>query len=280
MKPIYSGKIRELYDISEQHLIIVTTDRISAFDHILPVMIQNKGVILNRLSNFWFEKTKDIITGHIIDDDTRNMPDYFRNKAFKDRTVMVQKLNMLPFEFVVRGYLFGNMWKAYENGELFCGNILNGTYKLAQKLEYPILTPAIKHKSGHDEYVSLQQIETQLGTKMTKQITEICFNLYDRCSTYALSKGLIIADAKFEFGLNKQEELVLGDEIFTPDSSRFWDIADYKIGTSPKSFDKQLLRDWLLNHKINDQFQFENIPQNIVTQTEQIYRECFSRLVS
>lgn len=280
MEPIYNGKVREIYDISDKHLVIVTTDRISAFDHILPVMINGKGIVLNKLSNFWFEKTRDIVSNHIIDDRIENMPSFFHDDFFRERTVMVEKLNMLPFEFVVRGYIFGSMWKAYNSGEQFCGNILPGNYKLAQKLEQPILTPALKHDIGHDEYVSMEEVESRIGTELTKQITEICFELYEECSEYAFSKGLIIADAKFEFGRNGKGELVLADEIFTPDSSRYWDAASYKVGVSPASFDKQFLRDWLLNNKVNGEFQFDKVPENVLIQTEELYNECLNRLIS
>lgn len=279
MKPVYSGKVREIYDISENHLIIVTTDRVSAFDNILPVTVKNKGVVLNKLSNFFFDKTKDIIANHILDDNTDNMPDFFRSDFFRGRTVMTEKLEMLPYEFIVRGYMFGNMWNAYKNGESFCGHMLSGEYKLAQKLDSPVLTPALKHNTGHDEYTDIKQIENSLGKGLTEQIAEICFKLYDKCGKYALSKEIIIADTKFEFGINKNGELVLADEVFTPDSSRFWNIDDYSVGVSPPSLDKQLLRDWLLNNKIKGEFQFDKIPAEILFKTEQIYNECLSRLI-
>lgn len=192
---------------------------------------------------------------------------------------MVEKLKMLPFEFVVRGYLFGNMWKAYEKGESFCGCTLPRGYQLAQRLQEPVITPAVKHSAGHDEYVNWKQVESQLGAEAVGQIMDICFQLYDSCSRYALSKGLIIADAKFEFGRNGKGELVLADEIFTPDSSRFWSAADYKPGVSPRSFDKQLLRDWLLNNRVKGEFLFDRVPRDILTQTEQIYGRCLEMLV-
>ena len=279
MEPIYSGKVREIYDVSEKHLVIVTTDRISAFDHILPVPVKGKGIVLNKLSNFWFDKTKDIVPNHIIDDRVENMPSFFQTDFFRDRTVMVEKLEMLPFEFVVRGYLFGNMWKAYESGESFCGMRLGEGYKLAQKLEQPILTPAYKHDIGHDEYVDRAGVEDRLGAELTSRIYEICFQLYEKCSQYAYSRGLIIADAKFEFGRNGQGQLILADEIFTPDACRFWDAAEYEVGVSPKSFDKQFLRDWLLNHRVNGEFQFDKVPESVLKQTEKLYRECLHRLV-
>ena len=152
-------------------------------------------------------------------------------------------------------------------------------YKLAQKLEQPILTPALKHDVGHDEYVSIEEVAARIGAEMTEQITEICLRLYEVCSEYALSKELIIADAKFEFGMNEQGNLVLGDEIFTPDSSRYWDARSYQINTSPNSFDKQFLRDWLLNNKINGEYQFDKVPEDVLIQTQKLYHECLNRLI-
>lgn len=277
MKPIYSGKVREIYDISDNNLVIVTTDRISAFDNILLVLIKDKGIILNKISNFWFNQTKAIVPNHIVDDNTANMPAFFQNEFFRERTVMVEKLNMLPFEFIVRGYLYGSMWKAYSSGEPFCGIALPKDYKQAQKLEQPVLTPALKHDIGHDENISIEEAASRIGTEMTDQITQICFRLYEVCSKYAFSRGLILADAKFEFGQNKEGKLVLADEIFTPDSSRYWDADTYQAGTSPNSFDKQFLRDWLLNHKIDGEFQFDKVPEKILIQTQKLYQECLNR---
>lgn len=278
MEPIYSGKVREIYDISDQHLVIVTTDRISAFDHILPVLVNGKGIVLNKISNFWFDKTRNIVPNHMVDDRVENMPSFFQSAYFRERTVMVQKLKMLPFEFVVRGYLFGSMWNAYESGESFCGITLTGHYKQAQKLDGPVLTPARKHDAGHDEYVSIKEVEICLGVELTHRIMESCFRLYEVCSEYASSKGLIIADAKFEFGQNERGELVLADEIFTPDSSRYWDAGSYQTGITPPSFDKQFLRDWLLNHRNNGGFLFDKVPESVLHQTEKLYRECLRRL--
>jgi len=279
VKPIYSGKVREIYDVSEKHFVIVTTDRISAFDNILPVMIKNKGVVLNKLSNFWFNMTRDLIPNHVIEENIEHMPSFFHKEYFRNRTVMVRKLDMLPFEFVTRGYIFGSMWKAYQKGEEFCGGKISGLYQQAQRLEQAVLTPAVKCDKGHDEYVDLSVVESEIGTGMTKHIVEICFKLYERCSQYAFSKGLIIADAKFEFGIDERGNLVLADEIFTPDSSRFWNMDDYKVGISPRSYDKQLVRDWLMNHQLNGEMQFDKIPEDVLLQTEQIYQECLHRIV-
>lgn len=280
MKPIYSGKVREIYDISDEHLVIVTTDRISAFDHILPATVKGKGIVLNTLSNFWFDMTRSIVPNHIVDTGTENMPAFFQSEFFRDRTVMVEKLEMLPFEFVVRGYMFGSMWKAYSNGEDFCKVMLTDPYELAEQLKQPVITPALKHDDRHDEYVSMKEVESLIGAETAKQIEEICFKLYEMCSEYALYKGLIIADAKFEFGLNRQGELILADEIFTPDSSRYWDADSYRIGVSPSSFDKQVLRDWLLNNKVNGEFQFDKVPEYILKRTENLYNECLTRIVN
>ncbi len=279
MKPTYSGNVHEVYDISTDHLVIVTTDRISAFGNLLPTPIKNKGVILNKISNFWFDKTNNIVPNHIIDDKIENMPEFFQNELFRDRTIMVDKLNIFPFEFIVRGYMFGRLWDAYKNGENLCDTMLSDDYELAQKLKYPVITPTTKCDNGRDENVDIKYVESRLGTEMTKRIVEICLCLYEECSKYASSKGLIIADTKLEFGLNRQNKLVLADEVFTPDSSRFWDICDYEIGISPKSYDKQLIRDWLLKNKMNDEFQFDKIPKSIIIQTEQIYNKCLNRLV-
>jgi len=279
LKPVYSGKVREIYDVSEERLVIVATDRVSAFDHILPVQIKNKGVILNQLSNFWFDKTKGIIKNHVVEKNIENMPGFFQDERFRNRAVMVEKLQMIPFEFVVRGYLLGGMWDAYQKGLPFCGNLLSGNYQMAQKLDRPVITPAIKRDTGHDEYTDIQFVRMQLGDDWTGYIMDTCFKLYDICSQYALSRGIIIADAKFEFGWNGKGELVLADEIFTPDSSRFWDAAAYKTGVSPKSFDKQFLRDWLMEHKVNGVFQFDKVPESVLEHTEQIYQECLKRLI-
>lgn len=279
MKPVYSGKVREIYQISEDRLAIVTTDRMSAFDHILPVPVKGKGVVLNQLSNFWFRQTKDIVPNHIIEEDADKLPAFFQSEDFRGRTVLTEKLDMLPFEFVVRGYMLGSMWKAYEKGKDFCGYRLPAGYLLAQKLEEPILTPAVKHDTGHDEYCDMQTVAAELGPELAEKIAEICLELYRVCSGYALERGVIIADAKFEFGLNKQGELTLGDEIFTPDASRFWDAAEYRVGVSPKSYDKQFLRDWLESHKENGEYRFDTVPREILKKTEEIYQECLRRLV-
>ncbi len=278
MEPRYRGKVRDIYDVSESSMVIVTTDRMSAYDVILPVLINGKGIVLNKLSNFWFKRTESIVKNHVITDDVMQMPQFFRQDGFKGRTVMVKKLKMLPFEFIVRGYIFGNMWNAYKAGEPFCGLKIEGDYKMAQKLAAPILTPSTKAETGHDEYVSLDYVKNAIGAELTDKIKEVSLRLYKECGEYALSKGIIIADTKFEFGLDESGELVLADEILTPDSSRFWNLAEYRVGSSPKSYDKQLIRDWLADNKKNGEYQFDRIPPEVVKRTEEIYRECLERI--
>jgi phosphoribosylaminoimidazole-succinocarboxamide synthase len=278
MEPKYKGKVRDIYDISGESMVIVTTDRLSAYDVILPVLINGKGVGLNKLSNFWFKKTESIIKNHIITADTRKMPEYFHQPSFKDRTVMVKKIKMLPFEFVVRGYIFGNMWKAYTEKKPFCGYMIEGAYKMAEKLAEPIMTPSTKVENGHDEYVGIDYVKNALGSELAEKITEVSLRLYKECSMYALTRGIIIADTKFEFGLDEKGGLVLADEIFTPDSSRFWNLAEYAVGSSPKSYDKQLIRDWLTDNKEGGEYRFDKVPAEVIRKTEEIYQECLKKL--
>ena len=278
MKKLISGKVREVYEVSEDKLVIVTTDRISAFDVVLSKPVPNKGRILNEISLFWFDYTKDIIPNHILSGNLENMPEYFQKNEFEGRAILVKKLKMLSFECVVRGYMFGNMWEAYKEKREFCGQRLEGNYQLAGKLDPPVFTPSTKAHTGHDEYISYKYVEDMIGENMANKIKSISMKLYETCYNYAYSKGIIIADTKFEFGLDESGDLVLADEIFTPDSSRFWSLSDYSTGISPKSYDKQFVRDWLLNNKKNGEMQFDNVPDGVLTKTSEIYHECFRRL--
>jgi phosphoribosylaminoimidazole-succinocarboxamide synthase len=279
MQPSSRGKVREIYDLEDGNLVIVTTDRISAFDVIIPALIKNKGKILNKLSLFWFDYTNSIIKNHIISDDVTMMPKFFQNDYFKDRTVLVKKLKILPYEFVMRGYIFGHLWEAYNSGEKLSGLNLKPGYKVAGKLEIPVLTPALKKQNGHDEYTDMHHVSHDLGRTIVTQIEEICFELYKKCYDFAYTKGIIIADSKFEFGIDEDGNLLLADEIFTPDSSRLWNLSEYKTGVSPKSYDKQLIRDWLLGNKINGEMQFDNIPLDILDKTSMIYQDCMDKII-
>ncbi len=275
---IVSGKVREVFDIGNDELVIVTTDRISSFDVILNSQIPKKGIALNLISNFWFDFTKDIIENHLAATEIQKLPAPFQHEEFKDRTIRVKKLKMLPFEIIVRGYLFGSMWKAYESGEEFCGIKFTGTHQLAEKLDKPIITPSAKSSEGHDVNISLQELSEAIGSKMSDQICDVSVRLYQKCRDYAIKKGIIIADTKFEFGLDQSGNPVLADEIFTPDSSRFWDASAYRTGESPKSFDKQFVRDWLIQNKLDGVTPAPSLPQNIIEKTAGLYAECCRRL--
>ncbi len=280
MKKILSGKVRDVYEINSEELVIVTTDRISAFDVILRSTIEKKGIALNLLSLYWFHYTNSIIPNHILSSDFRDMPACFSEnpKLYDKRTVLVKKLKMLPYEFIVRGYMFGSMWDAYKNARCFCGQKIENQYELAQKLERPIVTPSIKNNMGHDEYISLERLRKEIGKKEADRICSICLNLYETCYAHALKKGMIIADAKLEFGYDTYGRLILGDEIFTPDSSRYWALSDWTMGVSPKSYDKQFVRDWLIEHKLNGVTPAPALPEDIVRKTAALYQDCYRKI--
>lgn len=280
MKKIISGKVRDVYEINEKELVIVTTDRISAFDVILKSTIKDKGVALNLISEYWFDYTSKMIPNHIISTNLSDMPAYFSENpaCYKNRTVLVQKLRMLPYEFIVRGYMFGSMWEEYKTYKTFCGQTVDGEYQLAQKLAEPVVTPSVKSSMGHDEYISLERLKKELGTEEADKICDICLRLYKTCYEQALQNNIIIADTKFEFGYDENGTLVLGDEIFTPDSSRFWSLADYQIGVSPRSYDKQFVRDWLIEHKLNGVTPAPELPEEIMNATADIYMECCRKI--
>ena len=280
MKKIISGKVRDVYEINEKELVIVTTDRISAFDVILKSTIKNKGVALNLITEYWFDYTSKIISNHIISCNLSDMPAYFSENSayYKNRTVLVKKLKMIPYEFIVRGYMFGSMWEEYKTHKAFCGEKVEGEYELAQKLVEPIVTPSVKNDTGHDEYISPERLRKELGAEEADRICNICLKLYDTCYEQALQNGIIIADTKFEFGYDEDGTLTLGDEIFTPDSSRFWSLADYQVGVSPKSYDKQFVRDWLIEHKLNGVTPAPELPEKIISATADIYKECCRKM--
>jgi len=279
MKKLMSGKVREIYEVDKDKLAIVTTDRISAFAVILSKPVIDKGKVLNGISLFWFDFTKDIIPNHIITSKLNEMPDFFQKPEFEGRTVLVKRLKILPFECIVRGYCFGSMWEAYTKGQEFCGLKIEGNYKQAEKLKKPLFTPSTKAPIGqHDEAVSFETVADALGKDLAEHLRDASIKLYEAAFNYAYKKGIIIADTKFEFGLDENGRLVLADEILTPDSSRFWSLADYKVGVSPKSYDKQFVRDWLLNNKVNGEMQFDNVPDDILKKTSDIYKECLRKI--
>ena len=280
MKKIGSGKVREIYEVSDKELVIYTTDRVSAFDVVLPTPVPEKGMVLNKLSEFWFEFTKEVVPNHLISEDPADMPEEFSKECYKDRVILTKKLKMLPYEFIIRGYMFGSMWKAYQKGEPFCGQVISGEYQLAQKLEHPILTPSTKATEGHDEYsVTPEGLAKDLGEDLANQLQDACLTLYQKCYDYAYERGIIIADTKLEFGLDEEGKLVLADEVFTPDSSRFWNRDEYQMGTSPLSYDKQYLRDWLTENSLAGVTPAPQLPEDVVAKTREKYLECMERLV-
>ena len=278
MKKIISGKVREVYDLEDGRMVIVTTDRISAFDVILPTMITDKGKVLNALANFWFDYTKDIVKNHMISSDLKDMPAEFQKPEFEGRTILVKKLKMIPYEVIVRGYMFGSMYEAYKKGEPFLGHKFTKEYKQAEKLDEPIVTPSTKAAEGHDINVTLQYMKDDLGEELGTKIEKAALAIYKKCYEHAKANGIIIADTKFEFGLDENGELVLGDEVLTPDSSRFWDASKYEVGGSPASYDKQFVRDWLKEHNLAGDPNIKEIPAEVVAKTSAIYKECQTRI--
>lgn len=278
MKKIISGKVREVYDLEDGRMVIVTTDRISAFDVILPTMITDKGKVLNALSNFWFDYTKDIVKNHMISAELKDMPAEFQKPEFEGRTILVKKLKMIPYEVIVRGYMFGSMYEAYKKGEEFLGHKFDKEYKQAEKLDEPIVTPSTKAAEGHDINVTLDYMKKDLGDDLGTKIEQTALAIYKKCYDHAAKNGIIIADTKFEFGLDENGELVLADEVLTPDSSRFWNAAEYKVGTSPASYDKQFVRDWLKDNNLAGDPDIKSIPSEVVEKTSALYHECQKRI--
>lgn len=283
MKKIISGKVREVYDLEDGRMVIVTTDRISAFDVILPTMITDKGKVLNALSNFWFDLTKDIVKNHMISSDLKDMPAEFQKPEFEGRTILVKKLQMVPYEVIVRGYMFGSMYEAYKKGEPFLGHKFDKEYQQAEKLDEPIVTPSTKAAEGHDINVTLDYMKEDLdkkypGKDLGTKIEQAALAIFKKCAEHAEKNGIIIADTKFEFGLDENGDLVLGDEVLTPDSSRFWNAAEYKVGTSPASYDKQFIRDWLKDNNLAGDPNIKSIPDDVVAKTSALYHECQTKI--
>ena len=281
LKPVKEGKVREIYDNGDT-LIMVATDRISCFDVILNNIVTKKGTVLTQMSKFWFDMTKDIIPNHMISVDVNDMPEYFRQPAFEGKSMLCKKLNMLPVECIVRGYITGSGWASYQKTGEVCGIKLPEGLKESDKLPEPIYTPSTKAEIGdHDENISYEQSVEYLekrfpgkGEEYAAKLRDCTIALYKKCADYALSKGIIIADTKFEFGLDEDGSIVVGDEMLTPDNSRFWPLDGYEAGHSQPSFDKQFARDWL---KANEGHNW-TLPQEIVDRTIEKYLEGYRRL--
>lgn len=275
IKKLSSGKVREIYEIDGDKLLLVVSDRISAFDYILPSLIPNKGKILNQISKFWFDFVENIIPNHIISTNIQDFPEEFQKPEFEGRSMLVKKLKMLPVECIVRGYITGSGWKSYQTNGSVCGILLPEGLQESEKLPEAIFTPSTKAEIGeHDENISFEQVVEKLGLELATKLRDKTLEIYKKCSDYAATKGVIIADTKFEFGLDEQGQLVLADEVLTPDSSRFWPANDYQIGCSQKSFDKQYLRDWIKSSNYNPESGLP-IPDDVIQTTKNKYEEAF-----
>ena len=271
---IHQGKVRDIYSLDHDHLLIITSDRISAFDVVFDDPIIDKGKVLTEVSNFWFEKTQPIVANHLSDLSLDNYLPNDQITAIADRYVIAKKLKPIAIEAIVRGYLIGSGWKDYQKDSSVCGIRLPKNLQLAQKLPEPIFTPSTKAAVGdHDVNVSLKEAEEIVGKDLANQVADISLQIYKYAAEYALERGIIIADTKFEFGLDENNNVVLMDEVLTPDSSRFWSLKDYQVGTSPTSFDKQIIRDYLETLDWNKQPPGPKLPEEIVQKTANKYKE-------
>lgn len=272
---IHKGKVRDIYDIDDQHMLIVTTDRLSAFDVILPDPIPGKGIVLNEVSNFWFEKLQHLVPNQLSDLTLRDVLDNEQDcQCLEKRGIIVKKLKPLPIEAIVRGYLIGSGWKDYQKSGKVCGIQLADNLQQASQLPEAIFTPSTKAAVGdHDENISYEQAIEVLGEDLAKQVRDISLTLYNTAAEYAYERNIIIADTKFEFGLDDNGVIHLIDEVLTPDSSRFWDAKAYKVGTSPASFDKQIVRDYLETLAWDKTNPGPALPAEIVDKTASKYRE-------
>ena len=276
---LHQGKVRDIYDIDSQYMLIVATDRLSAFDVIFEQPIASKGKILTEIANFWFDKTKHIVQNHLTKIKLEEVLTAKEVEMLSGRAIVVKKLKPLPVEAVVRGYLIGSGWKEYQESQSVCGIALPEDLRLASRLEKPIFTPSSKAAVGeHDANISFEEVEGLIGRDLGKEMKEVSLEIYKFASKLAIEKGIIIADTKFEFGLDSNDQLTLMDEVLTPDSSRFWSLSDYVPGVSPKSFDKQIIRDYLETLDWNKAPPAPEIPQKIMHQAANKYIEIQSIL--
>ena len=285
LKPVKEGKVREIYDNGDS-LIMVATDRISCYDVILKNKIEKKGTVLTQMSKFWFEMTEDILPNHMITTDVKKMPEFFQKPEYTGNSMMCKKLTMLPVECIVRGYITGSGWASYKENGTVCGIKLPEGLVESEKLPEPIYTPSTKAEIGdHDENISFERsvevLEKEFpgkGQEYAEKLRDYTIALYKKCADYALTKGIIIADTKFEFGLDEDGNIVLGDEMLTPDSSRFWPADTYEPGHGQPSFDKQFARDWLKSDENKEQPENWFLPEEIVEKTINKYLQAYKML--
>ncbi|WP_167632186.1 phosphoribosylaminoimidazolesuccinocarboxamide synthase [Mariprofundus ferrooxydans] len=282
LKLLHSGKVRDMYEIDENHLLIVTTDRLSAFDVVLPTPIPGKGQVLNAVSDFWFEKLAHILPNHTATMTLEEaIPDADERERVRSHAIVVKRLQPLPIEAIVRGYLIGSGWSEYQKQGSVCGIALPEGLPLAGKLPEPLFTPSTKAAVGeHDENIDFDRMCGIVGTELATKMRDVSLQLYKEAAAFALTKGIIIADTKFEFGLDQDGNLTLIDEVLTPDSSRFWPVSDYQPGISPPSFDKQFVRDWLETLTWNKQSPGPAVPADIAEKTSAKYVEALARLTA
>ncbi|HXS21707.1 MAG TPA: phosphoribosylaminoimidazolesuccinocarboxamide synthase [Steroidobacteraceae bacterium] len=282
LERLHEGKVRDIYSAGADALLIVTTDRLSAFDVVLPDPIPGKGHVLNEISNFWFERTRHIVPNHLTGRPVTDLvADPAERAALAGRAVIVRRLKALPLEAVVRGYLIGSGWKDYQKSGSVCGVALPPNLPLASRLPAPIFTPATKAAAGqHDENIPFAEVEQLIGAPLAARVRDTAIALYQFAAAHALSRGIIIADTKFEFGVDESGTLTLIDEALTPDSSRFWPADTYRPGASPPSFDKQFVRDYLETLDWNKKAPGPKLPAEIIARTSEKYREALTRLTS
>jgi phosphoribosylaminoimidazole-succinocarboxamide synthase len=282
LQRIHQGKVRDIYAVDEQHMLIVTTDRLSAFDVVMPDPIPGKGRVLTQISNFWFARTRHIVPNHLADYPlARAVPDAAERAPLEERSIVVRRLKALPIEAVVRGYLIGSGWKDYQQTGSVCGIALPTGLRQADRLPEPIFTPATKADLGaHDENISYERVVTLIGRGLAEQVRATALALYAFAVEHALARGIIIADTKFEFGVDEAGRLTLIDEALTPDSSRFWPADTYRPGSSPPSFDKQYVRDYLETLDWPKRPPGPKLPPEIVARTSEKYAEALRRLTS
>jgi phosphoribosylaminoimidazole-succinocarboxamide synthase len=280
LKPLHQGKVRDIYDVDDKTMLLIATDRLSAFDVVLPTPIPEKGAILTQIANFWFEKLGHVVPNHLTGIDPDSLVSDPAEKAqLGRRALVVKKLKPLPIEAIVRGYLVGSGWKEYKTSGTVCGIALPAGLQEASKLPEPIFTPSSKAAVGdHDENISLQRTAELLGKELADKVAKVSIQLYQEAAAYALTRGIIIADTKFEFGLDEHGTLHLIDEALTPDSSRFWPADQYVVGKNPPSYDKQYVRDWLESTGWDKTPPGPELPAEVAAKTGEKYREAFEKL--
>lgn len=272
------GKVRDIYDLGDK-LLIITTDRISAFDYVLSSPIPSKGACLTQLSKFWFEYTKDIVNNHLISTELNDFPDELQDydKYLEHRTMLVKKTKVIPIECIVRGYISGSAWKSYKKDGTVCRIKLSDGLQESEQFDEPLFTPSTKAETGHDINISFEKMKELVGGGVAEQLEEFSLNVYKTASEYAQKRGIIIADTKFEFGL-LNSEIILIDELLTPDSSRFWPADKYEPGKSQPSFDKQFVRDYLNSTGRDKNSTPPQLPDEVITETQRKYKEAYEKI--